>query len=80
MAKTTLRRTEDAVIGTVADLIRGDRLRINGHVVGQPEMSVLTRLGIATPVGVAEKDPTKPGPAAKIYSIPTTGTFAALRR
>ncbi len=77
---STLKKTEEAVEGTVAELTRGGRLRINGKVVDQPAMSVLARLGIATEIGVAERPEGKRGPAAKIYSLPTSGTFAAVRK
>lgn len=77
---STLKVTADSIEGTVAELTRGDRLRINGKKVGQPEMSVLARLGIAVEVGVAERPDGQRGPAPKIYALPTTGQFAAARR
>jgi len=77
---STLKVTDTSIEGTVADLTRGGKLRINGKAVGQPEMSVLARLGIAVEVGVADRPEGKRGPAAKVYALPTSGQFAAARR
>lgn len=71
--KTTLKQTADYIEGTVADIIgRGEtsRLRINGKLVKQPDLSTLARLGLATEVGVAERPEGKRGPAAMVYRIP----------
>lgn len=70
--KSTVKRTETHLEGTVADLINNDRLRINGSVVGQPEMSVLARLGIAKEVGTAVRPDGRRGPSPKILAIPLT--------
>jgi hypothetical protein len=72
MAKTTFNQTPEYIEGTVADIIgRGkeSRLRINGKVVKQPDLSVLARLGLATEVGVAERPEGKRGPAPVIYRL-----------
>lgn len=71
--KTTLKQTPEYIEGTVADIIgRGEtsRLRINGKLVKQPDLSTLARLGFATEVGVAERPEGKRGPAATIYRLP----------
>lgn len=71
--KTTLKRTADYIEGTVADIIgRGEtsRLRINGKLVKQPDLSTLARLGLATEVGTAVRPEGKRGPAATIYRLP----------
>lgn len=71
--KSTLKQTAEYIEGTVADIIgRGEtsRLRINGKLVKQPDLSTLARLGLATEVGVAERPAGKRGPAATVYRIP----------
>lgn len=67
---STLVVTPDSITGTVADLTKGDKLRVNGQVVRQPEMSVLARLGLAQAVGTADRPEGKRGPAPVIYSLP----------
>ncbi len=76
----------DKLTGTISELVADGKLTINGVPVGQPEMSVLTRLGFAKEIGtverpeVAEGEKRKRGPAAKIWEIPLNGSFAVARK
>ena len=72
--KSTFVQGADFIEGTVSDIIgKGEksRLRINGTPAGQPELSVLARLGIATEVGTADRPEGTRGPKPKILRIPT---------
>ncbi len=84
MAKTNdvknLEITENYVQGTVKELIRGDRLRVNGQKVDQPALSVLARLGIATEVGVADRPEGTRGPAPKVYRLNLTPAVTVARK
>ncbi len=82
---STVTVSEDGkvVTGTIADLTKRNspyQLLVNGVPATQPDLSVLTRLGFASAVGVVERPAGKRGPAAKIYSFPTSGTFAVATR
>lgn len=70
----------DTIKGTISELVAGGRLSINGVTVGQPEMSVLTRLGFAKEVGTVERPEGKRGPAPKVWEIPVNGQFAVARK
>lgn len=71
----------NAIVGTVADLTRADTgITINGVAVSQPDLSVLTRLKMISPVGVVDRPAGQRGPAAKIYEIPEQVAFAVARR
>lgn len=68
-----------SIKGTISELV-ATGLTINGIPVGQPEMSVLTRLGFATEVGTVERPEGKRGPAPKVWELPTNGQFAVARK
>lgn len=70
--------TDTAVRGTIAQL--AGSITINGHTVGQPELSVMTRLGFATEVGVVAKPEGVRGPAAKIWEIQTSPETVVARK
>lgn len=71
----------DAIVGTTADLINGENpITLNGQTLTQSDLSVLNRLGIVQAVGVADRPQGQRGPAPKIWSIPTNGSFAVARK
>ena len=70
----------DTIKGTISELVEGGPLSINGIPVGQPEMSVLTRLGLAKEVGTVERPAGKRGPAPKVWEIPVNGQFVVARK
>ncbi len=80
MSVKTLVIGEDFVQGTVAELTRGERLRINGKKVDQPAMSVLAKLGIATRVGTAERPEGKRGPAPVVYRLDLNTALTVSRK
>lgn len=70
--------SNDTIRGTIAEL--AGRVTINGTVADQPALSVLTRLGIATEVAVAEKAADKRGRAAKIWEFPVDSNVVVARK
>jgi hypothetical protein len=75
-----MEKTDQYIQGTVAELVANGSLSVNGKAVGQPEMSVLARLGFAQEVGTVERPEGTRGRAAKIYRLPTNGSFAVVRK
>ncbi|QDJ96233.1 hypothetical protein Xoosp13_46 [Xanthomonas phage Xoo-sp13] len=75
---TTAEFTETTVRGTIAEL--AGSITINGRTVGQPELSVMTRLGFATEVGTADKPEGIRGPAPKIWELNLNAPMAVARK
>ncbi len=77
---STLEIGDTYVQGTVKELTKGDRLRVNGKKVDQPAMSVLAKLGIATKVGTAERPEGKRGPAPVVYRLDLSPSVVVARK
>lgn len=74
-------KSENVITGTIAELSNPDTgILINGQPVGQPELSVLSRLGMLKEVGQVERPAGQRGPAAKIWEVRTKNNFAVARK
>ena len=70
--------SNETIRGTIAEL--AGRVTVNGNVVDQPGLSVLTRLGIGKQVGVTEKPENQRGRAATIWEFPLESTTVLARK
>lgn len=68
----------DTIRGTIAEL--ANKVTVNGNLVDQPGLSVLTRLGIGKQVGVTEKPDNQRGRAAAIWEFPLESTTVLARK